>query len=561
MADVGPRRLDKAVALALCLMFGALAYARYEPYTFLHGDGAFYANINKSILRDASLDQTKYHPHSWFERGSVAQDWSNVSLGKDGRWYPKHSYVLPLLSTPLYALLGLDGLLLFHVAMLVLLLFAAYRVAAHLVPAPVAAMAALTVAAQAVVLDDVYSYNNDVFYAAVLVAGVAAFLSRRPALGGALLGLGVFAKVTNLAFVAPFAIWLLARRDVRETSRALIAFAIPVALFAAGNQAMFGSPLETSYQRILVRKGGKVTTESVSERFKDPLGAGLERVALDPGQGLRTKAPLLGLAALAALVLLAFGGSPAARPLGACFLAVLAAFLAIQAKYQYTYARFFLPVVGLSVAPIAAALDLSRRRWVVPLARRLQARLGSGGRGWIVPGALAGLAGGVLAATALSRGHKDVRLSDRVESAVVTNGRARCDYFNNQHQKWECPGESKDFMWGLSLGSQCTLDGRPHRMLWLHPPASGEKRMAFEDLPPGHMLEVGYGLAETSKHPDVRVELILDGARLQLPPIRARGALQRERIPLPNGLKRLEIAVRGPPTHWRHLCLDATLQP
>jgi hypothetical protein len=584
------RALGRVVAIAAVLLFGGIALSKWEPYTFLHGDGAFYANINKSLWFDRSLDQTAYHPHSWLEddlgwNKNLDQGWSNVSLGKDGRWLPKHSWVMPLLSTPLFGVFGLGGLLVFHVLMMALLAVSAYRIAARFVAPGYAAVATLLVAAQPVISGDVYSYNNDVFYSALLLAGTAAFLAsigagelrapqgqRRERLeiwAGLLFGLGVWAKVTNLVYVAPFAIWQLSRREWRSTRRCLIAFGVPIAVFLASNAALFGSPLTTSYSQIVVRKDGAMATESVAERFHEPLKEGLVRVLTNDSEGLDSKAPLIALAVVGAIALLAVR---ATRAPAAAFLCVVTLFLLVQAKYGFTYARFFLPVAGLSVMPIAGAFALAgaAARWLRSYLRpnlddrRNPAHLAL----WLVL---------VVSAWAAHRRfnpppNSDFTLTEHLGEARVMptaaptgplDARAarRCDYFNNLHQKFECPGDKgSDQMWGRAVGKECSFDGTPQPLLFLHPPrARGARTISF-DVPSGDRLRLKYGLAETSRFDDVVFEVRLGGIVLPLPPVTRRGELIDHEVRGLAGLSGpLTITVSSPPLDWRHFCIDATV--
>lgn len=542
------------------------AWEQYEAYTFLHGDGAFYANINKSLYNDGSLDQAKYHPHSWLEddmgwNRDLDQGWSNVSLGEDGRWLPKHSWVLPLFATPFYALLGMDGLLLFHVLMLVLMLLSAFQVARRFVGDGPAAVATFLLASQPIVWGDVYSYNNDAFYSALLLGGTWAFLRQRWSVAGLLFGVAVWAKLTNVLFVLPFGVWVLWQWDKRMLLRCLVPFLIPIAVFLLSNWIHFGSPTTTSYDRIIVREGGLMTTESVSERFGEPFKEGLKRVATDESEGLKHKAPLLVLSTLGALAMLFFART---RFLGAAFLLVWLIFLGLHAKYHYTYARFFLPIAGLGVLPIAFLLDgLGRqerlRRWAALLSPRYEGKINP-----VFPAAV--IAGLAFLGYVRSEKHPKAatwRMTDHVDRAQVTQGRERCDYFNNQRQKFECRSDLRHghgFFWGLALGDeQCKFDGEARRMLWLHPqPRARERIMSFDAVPKG-TLALSFGLAETSKHDDVNLQVAVNGQKVELPKLASRGRLTRADLTLPHETNRVQLIVRAGPRHWRHLCVEGVI--
>ncbi len=526
------------------------ALTQYEAYTFLHRDGAFYADINKSLWRDGGLDQGRYHPRSWLEESMgwnrhIDQGWSNVSLGADGEtWYPKHSWVMPLFSTPFYALFGNNGLLAFHLLMLGLFLVASFAVASKVVPAGPAAVAVLLVAAQPVVTAEVYAYNNDAFYSGLCLLAVWAFAAGRWTVAGLLFGIACWAKLTNVLFVLPFAAVVLWTRDWARLGRAVAAFAAPLLVFAISNAVMFGSPTTTSYDTILVRDNGVMKTESISARFEEPFGDGMVRVFRDGYEGLDRKAPLLWLAVLGMIL----GASkPATRWWSVGFGVSYLLFLGLHAKYHYTYSRFFLPVVGLSVLPVGVALHAAGRfvRW---------------------PTVTAGLGGvAVLAAMFSGLGSDDAwRATAHIEDAVVTHARKEsCDYFNNMRQKFECFVDGTlghEYFWGRAMGKQCTFDGQPKPMLWLHPPPRGRRRaIRFSNVPPG-TLEVEYGLAETSRFDNVKLIVAVNGEALELRPIRVRGELLRHEATLEGDANTLEITVRTPPSEWRHLCVEATVR-
>ncbi len=557
-------RRSVLVGLTLLLGFIVIAYRAYEPYTFLHEDGTFYANINKAIARDGSIEQTQYHPRSWLVEDlgwnrNLDQGWSNVSLGRDGRWMPKHSFVLPLFSTPLFVVFGYDGLLWFHMLALVVGLMAAFEVARTYLSDGVAALATMAVAAQPVVSGDVYSYNNDVFYSALLLVGVVAQLRQRPWLAGLVYGLAVWAKATNVLFIAPVGLALLWGQPWSTWRRMAMAFAVPMSLFLAANTWFYGAPWVTSYSRILMRKDGQLATESIRERFKEPFKTHVKTVLEDEREGVIPRAPLLALGLVGAGVLAV--RRRRSLGLGAAFWVATATFVALHGKYHYVYARFFLPVVLLSVLPLGGLLDaLSRLR---PFRER---------EGWTTAGAWS--LGGLVVVLALlwARTHRPPsagwRASDHVEDAVVSRDSKRCDYFNNQRQKWECPGDGPhDFFWGASLGKQCTFDGQPRSMLWLHPtPGTREKRMRFEGLPAG-TATVTLGLDDTSRERDVTLELgLVDGPRWPIegalgPNERKTVVLSPEESGLTEPGKALEIVVRGSPVHWRHLCVEVEVLP
>ncbi|HAN31367.1 MAG TPA: hypothetical protein DCQ06_07200, partial [Myxococcales bacterium] len=127
-----PRHCNWIVPAVLLFGLGSSVLLDYESNTFLHGDGSFYATMNRSLL-DGTLQQRDYQPVSWYEdklgwNHHMDPGWSNVSLGGDGKtWYPKHPTLMPIVATVFFVPLGYAGLLLFNLLALVIGLTGAYR--------------------------------------------------------------------------------------------------------------------------------------------------------------------------------------------------------------------------------------------------------------------------------------------------------------------------------------------------------------------------------------------------------------------------------------------------
>src|SRR5882672_6505576 len=104
------------VGIVLCVVINVAV--RYQPYTFIRRDASFYATIAIGLVKDGSLDQRRIQPQSWYSGqhpgyANLDAYWSNVSVGRNGVWYPKHSFLVSIAAAPFYAAFGVDGLLLF----------------------------------------------------------------------------------------------------------------------------------------------------------------------------------------------------------------------------------------------------------------------------------------------------------------------------------------------------------------------------------------------------------------------------------------------------------------
>jgi hypothetical protein len=521
------RRISLLVLLALGLSLGLLCLARYQPHTFLFRDGAFVAQANRAIAQGLTLRQEAFQPHSWYEGKlpwyrDLDDAWSNLSVGADGEWYPKHSYLMPLLSTPLYLLLGPPGLLVFNWLALTLGLWAGFTLASRFTPPRLAALATLLVAAAPQVQGLAYAYSNDVLCGALVAGGLAWLAAGWPAWGGLTLGLALFAKLTHAAWVVPAAL-ALTWGQWRALGRAALAGAAPLLAYAAANTWMYGAPWLTSYHRILTVSGGQPGVTSYSGFFDVPLWEGLKRT-FSPAQedGLWQQALLPALAWLG-LIPLARPRDGAqrgpARALAAGLALGLAATVVVYSTYHYGGARFFMPVLMVSPLPLAALLgvmvegagtvaDAWRRAWhAMPLRGVTAVRRVAWGAAALVA------AGSLGTAWALRGPSGSPSLTRDLERLKVFLDEVPCDYFNLAHHKWECsrvePGEG-EFLVGRALGEQCAFGGQP--MLWAPPNPQGHTRRLFwRPDRAGQGLWVRYGLDSASMGALVRFKVRAEG--------------------------------------------------
>ena len=365
-------RVELVVLAAITLLVAFHAWSVYRPYSFLHGDGSFYATINRS-LAEGTLNQERFQPMSWYRtelRWNYDLDagWSNVALGADGRSvWPKHPILLPLLHMPLFHAFGLDGLLYGSVLMTSLSLWFAFRIAARLTSQPAAALAALTWATFPLLQHGAYSYSNDVLYGMLSLAAIDATQRRRGLTAGLLWGLALVSKPTLALLAAPFVAELVVARQWSVIGRIVAGAAGPLAALGVANTVMFGSPLTQGYQRIGVRQHGVLVPFDIREKFHRAWRDGIKAILDDQHEGLRVRV-MPAVRALVGLVPLALTRD--GRVFGLAFVASLALTAAFYARFEYTYARFFTPWVLLAVVPAAAVIQTG-----IALLARLRPRL------------------------------------------------------------------------------------------------------------------------------------------------------------------------------------------
>ena len=264
---------------------------------FLIGDCPYYASAAVSLRVDGDLDISNQL------RGGLPVHQRQVALGRDGAWYPKHPVLMPILSVPFYALFGVAGFLAFNVLVLAGLAVVIWALCRRHVSGGIAAVSALVVLGGSFLRAYVYNYSPDLLSTLLVLGGLLMILRERPLAAGALLGLSVMAKLTNIFLIPLVAGFLLARPTRRDTLR-LAAGALPfLAILALLNTFMFGSPALSGYDRTLVLEDGAVATVSHRGFFDLPPLEGIRGQLFSPGTGVIPTSPVL-LLALPGLVLL-----------------------------------------------------------------------------------------------------------------------------------------------------------------------------------------------------------------------------------------------------------------
>ncbi len=553
---------------------GSIAVGRYSPNRWLFRDGSFYFNTVRGIVENGSLDQSHLHPRSWFNgrlgwNYNLTDDWSNVAVGRDGKWYPKHPLLMPILSVPFYLALGAVGTLAFNVLCGALCALFAAELAAGFAARWAASVLGLAIAAVPHVAQEAYGFNNDLFYSTLVVGAAALLAWRRPGGAGLLAGLAVFAKITNVFFLVPFGLWALfpsrgdeegAALDTRSAWR-FAAGCVPGLAVAAGvNWALFGAPWITAYHRVLVVHAGRQEIEPHTRLFHREFWVGLRAVWgwpawRDPqGRGILAVFPLY-LPALA----------------GAAFLAIRRRFvpalvfalallwpLFFFAKYDWYRDDFSDPVYFLSAAPLAAFLapffPAGGPRPIAPVIWKWGLAAGAA--------LLVALAGARAVRAAQPRPYD---LARDIEHAQVFLGEVPCDYFNNQVDRWECSGFDRgqeSLMTGVTLDGAPSFGGVRRTMIVMNPhPQRWPRRILFH-VPMGRSFTLSYGIPDGSPSGfPVDLDVAIDGKSVARETIESPGLHQ---LVLPTGpfageTHVLELTVAGAPTPARGFYFDGTV--
>jgi len=332
---------------------------RLDHPTFLIADCPYYRATLVSLLEDADLDiGNNLLAQAYYPLGH------NVSQGKTGALYPKHPVLLAVAALPFYVVAGDFGLLAFNLAQLAGLALIMWLGARRYASDSAAFMIALWFRFGTCLRLFGYNFAPDVLSTLLAAGSIVALLGGRRALSGALFGLALWAKWSNLAFAPVMLAALALGRDWRGLLRWSLAAAAPALGLLALNHHMFGSPFITPYDRVLIESGGQLVLEpSHRTMFSLPFWQGLWQQLTDRELGLCVWAPLLFLLSLPGfVVLLRRARAEALLIAGACL-----AQLAFYAKYElwnHSHAgpRFLLTVIVLGALPAAALLARARPR-------------------------------------------------------------------------------------------------------------------------------------------------------------------------------------------------------
>ncbi|MHB1844587.1 MAG: glycosyltransferase family 87 protein [Deltaproteobacteria bacterium] len=567
----GPAVWRLLVLLAVLGVQGRAVLGRYEPNHWLYRDGAFYYDTLRAIVEHGSLDQGPMQPHSWYEgklgwNYNLTDDWSNVAVGKDGTWYPKHPLLMPIVSVPFYLALGPIGTLVLNLMCGVLGALLAAELAARFAARWVASLLGVGLGAMPLIVREAYGYNNDLFYALLVVLAALLLEDDRPGWAGLCAGFAVFAKVTNVFFLLPFALWSLRGGDFGKTLRFALTSSIGIAVTAGFDWALFGAPWITAYHRVLVVQAGHPVIRAHTRLFGRDFWEGLRAVwGLPP----HPSAQAYGITSVFVAYPVALLGTLAIawrrrRPWEAAALLFAIGWpLFFFAKYEWYRDDFWDPSLWLCAAPLAALAGLVVPPTPTPRVSRRTLALALGAAGGLLAFGMLGRG-----AVALAERGKPWRLVAHVTAARVAiespRGEIPCDYFNNQTDRWECTSFDHGQDWlmtGVTLAGKPRFGGQLRTLVTLSPSPSGPRRLTI-DVPAKRVLRLSYGIPEGSA--PVPVDLSIRWAGREVARETVSGSGLRERLidtQREAGKESvLELEVSGQPTPARGFYVDGEVQ-
>lgn len=551
-------RLGRAFVVLVGITLVAWCIARYEPHTYLHTDGRAYATMNRAIAEHGDLDIGRYERNAAAFR-ALEHGISNIALGRDGRLRPKHSYLLPVASTPLYVAFGLPGLLVFDLLANLAMLALVYRFAARFTGPVPAALATLALATSPIVMEQVYGYSHDSLCALLVAGSLVALAERRWAIAGIVAGLALWAKVTVVGVLAPMSIAIVVwnaratsgsrRRDALRYGAGLVAVSIA---HAAANTYLFGAPWETSYGRVLSMQRGELALDPIGRYFGQPIVETTIELVTGPN-GFVQQMPLAIVAAFGLLVLL-----PKARTVSIGAFGAVAGFIAIFCTYKWPHARYaiaWLPVFTLGLAAIVGKLARLPFDGSLPEASDVRRE-----NRWIL--LVIGVVGliGVCTALAIVSIDPPARLSGRLGGAVARVGDLTCDFLELSAERLTCfrSRARRLHLVGRPLRGECGAHDELGPMLFATPEFRGSTtRVTWRALPRGvaPRVVIATGARPPRAGPSV-LELRANGRPVRTFQLDGSDVRRRERLPadlMARDATTLEIEVRGAPSP---VCFD-----
>lgn len=280
--------------LFLLFLFLVLIYPTYfssnasSGNNFLKGDCYYYRAVIDSLLEDGDL----------LMANNLKYDLLNgeLALGTNGL-VPKHPILMPIISIPFFYIFGNTGLLLFNAINCLLLHMFIFKINRLFFDQVISLVTSVIYASATLFLDYSYNYSPDILSTLLVVSGLHYVLINRGYLGAFLLGLSVFAKLTNAPLVAIIMMYnifsTIHNHNVafKKTTNLLISvltFILGILPLPCINYVLFDSPFVTGYQRTAVAgtSQDEIVLSNHTDKFNQTLFTNSIRLLFDRHKGI-----------------------------------------------------------------------------------------------------------------------------------------------------------------------------------------------------------------------------------------------------------------------------------
>ncbi len=273
---------------------------------FLFADEAVYFMMTDSLVHDGDIQYTRNDLIRYYRVFNTDPKGIFLKKAKGGRLFYAKSWAYPLFSAPFVALFGVNGFLVFHAFLFLLLLLMGYAYGVSANPGELAFVGILTFLFASVAAVYYFWLSPDFFNLCLVFAVLFLWLYKHTRtsslperrwgrlrafmhsgasdyLACVLAGIAVFSKPPNLALLGPLVLYtLLQRRWVKSAGLVLVFLVTSLTLFGVnqwvtgewnyqgGNRKTFygegGYPLEKDHLTFESAVGGVMTSEGYAEK-------------------------------------------------------------------------------------------------------------------------------------------------------------------------------------------------------------------------------------------------------------------------------------------------------
>ncbi len=250
---------------------------------------------SQSLVEDFDLDLRNQLDHD------ISNIEGQVSLGKNGEWYPLHEWLISVLGVPFYFLFGVNGTLLCNMLLSLLIGFYMYKVCALHYSPFIAFIGSSLTFASSLLLHYSYSFSVDVLGALFATISLYFMQKHKPAMAGILFSLTVFGRNQYLILLPAFLLYLaLDKKNENKKLNTIFIFllgGLPLGLlFFLQNYLMYGSPFLAAYNFWLDVDPLTGTLALRSHSFDKHLLEGLSEILFSAKNSVFTGIPLFPFA-------------------------------------------------------------------------------------------------------------------------------------------------------------------------------------------------------------------------------------------------------------------------
>ncbi|HMO17690.1 MAG TPA: hypothetical protein PKA63_05715 [Oligoflexia bacterium] len=353
-------KLDYRTALIISVSLSTLIIffnnlSRYEPYTYSYADPGWMMLTTISIAEDFDLDLRNQLDNN------PARTGGQISIGKNGEWYPLHEPLLSFIGVPLYLLIGLNGTLLTNILLSLLISVLTFMLCAKYFSYLASVTGTVLTISTSLLLYYSYSFSVDVLGACLSLWAIVLLSDKKNYFAGIVYSFAVLGRNLNAVLLPAYLIFIAINNPKGKKLVPLFSFlisGIPAALvLAITNYVQFGSPFSLAWNSWVVFDENANSLISENHSFGRSIIDGLQILLLSPRQGIFTGMPLLPFGLLLGCPFLIKKTPQLFYFFLASFIALTLLFIPYESFPGEQGNRYFIMLAPLSAAFLAAAFD------------------------------------------------------------------------------------------------------------------------------------------------------------------------------------------------------------